>query len=121
MISKDPFIDRRKDPRIDFSIPIKIEQDEGDLVTETRNISRSGIYCRVNRYIAPMTKLKISLLLPVKKKEKSTIKKISCQGIVVRSEPIEGEAAFNTAIFFNEISQKDAKIIAEYVNTFLKK
>ena len=59
--------ERRKFPRIQFNLPIKISEDECDLVTETKNISGNGAYCTVNGNIELMTKLKVILLVPVKK------------------------------------------------------
>ena len=111
--------ERRKHPRVANNIPMKICQEGGDLVTETWNISRSGAYCRVNRYLEPMTKLKILLLLPVKKNNKLSTKKISCEGVVVRTEKVPDKDYFNIAVFFNDILKKDSEIIAEYVNSNL--
>lgn len=115
MIANKSFSEKRRDPRIDSNIPLKICHEQGDIVTETGNISRSGAYCRVNRYIEPMMKMKIHLLLPMKNSSKATTKKISCQGVVVRTEPVNDSGDFNIAIFFNEISQKDASVLKDYV------
>jgi hypothetical protein len=115
-----PSRERRIYPRLEKNIPLKISQDEGDIVTETANISRSGAYCRVNKYIPPMTKLKIYLLLPIRKNGKNTTKKITCQGVVVRTEPVQGKEYCNIAIFFNEIAQRDAESIADFVNSYLE-
>jgi hypothetical protein len=112
--------ERRQSIRLDNNIPIKICQEDGDLVTETGNISRSGAYCRVNRYIEPMTKLKVHLLLPIRKKGKDVTKKISCHGVVVRTEPALGKEDYNIAIFFNEMAQKDAQCISDYINSYLE-
>ena len=112
--------DRRRDPRVDQNIPLKIFHEDGDIVTETANISRSGVYCRVGKYIEPMTKFKINFLLPVKKNGKPSSKKISCEGAVVRIEKIAGSGEFNLAIFFNNITQRDAESIADYVSTYLE-
>ena len=116
--------ERRGSPRLNNNIPIKIVHDDGDIVTETANISRSGIYCRVNKFINPMTKLKINLLIPLRKTSKSgksTTRKISCVGAVVRSESAPGdEEAYNVAIFFQDISKRDSDHIADYVNSHLE-
>lgn len=120
MSAKSSGEERRQDPRVDNNIPIKLYQDDGDLVTETANISRSGIYCKVNKRIEPMTKMKVQMLLPIKSTEKKSTKKIVCEGIVVRSVPIAGEELFNIAIFFNSITQRDAEAISEYISAFLK-
>ena len=112
--------ERRKHPRVFAHIPIKIQQEDGDMVTETKNISRCGVYCKVSQYVKPMTKLKINFLLPLKTGSKKATKNISCEGIVVRSEPVAGEKSYNAAIFFNDISQKDSDLIAEYVHFHLE-
>jgi len=120
VIAQRPLSERRKDPRLENNIPVKICQEDGDIVTETRNISRSGAYCRVDKYIEPMTKLKIHLLLPLKKNNKVVTKKVSCQGVVVRVEETPKKSYFNIAVFFSDITQRDADTIAEYVSLYLE-
>ncbi|MBF0521574.1 MAG: PilZ domain-containing protein [Candidatus Omnitrophica bacterium] len=112
--------ERRRDPRLENNIPVKICQEDGDIVTETGNISRSGAYCRVTRYIEPMTKFKMCLLIPIRKKGKDVTKKICCQGVVVRTEPIVGKEEYNIAVFFNDIAPRDAECISDYVNSYLE-
>ncbi len=114
---KNSFQERRRYPRLKKNIPVKICGDEFDIVTDTYNLSCVGAYCRVNKYIEPMTKLKIHLLLPLKRRNKVMTKKVSCQGVVVRTESQSGNDYFNIAIYFNEIQQKDIKNISDYVNT----
>ena len=121
MRQKKQYIDEhRRHPRVDQNIPLKIFHEEGDIVTETGNISRSGAYCRVGKYIEPMTKFKINFLLPVKKSGKVSSKKISCEGAVVRVEKIPGTSEYNLAIFFNDITQRDAEAVADYVSSYLE-
>lgn len=112
--------ERRRDPRLGNNIPIRISQDDGDMVTETANISRSGLYCKVNRYIEPMTKLKVCLLLPLRKNGKDVTKQILAQGVVVRAEQIAQTDDHHIAIFFSEIAQRDAESISDYVSSYLE-
>ncbi len=121
VVDDKDFRDRRKHPRVKGNIPVKICGDEFDAVTETKNLSRSGAFCRVSRYIDPMTKLKIQLLLSFKKNGKMVTKKVSCEGVVIRSDIVQGENVYNTAIYFNDIADKDAHLIAEYVHSILNK
>lgn len=105
--------ERRLDPRLINSIPLKIKSAAGDgFVTETVNISRSGAYCQVNSFIEPMTKLKLNFLIPSRR---GAGKKISCCGVVVRTEPTREDNHYNVAIFFSDISVRDAALIAEYI------
>lgn len=107
--------ERRQHPRFEGSIPVKFSSADFDMVTETANISRTGAYCQSGKYIEPMTKVKIHLLLPLKKNNKILTKKISCDGIVVRTESVPGKELYNIAVYFNDIQPRDAEIITEYI------
>lgn len=113
--------ERRRYPRAAKAIPLKISCDGFDVVTETENLSGAGAYCRVDRYIQPMTKLQMVILLPVKQRNKTVNKKVECSGVVVRTENIQDkEDWFKIAIFFNDISKKSVQNISDYVNQHLK-
>lgn len=114
--------ERRKYPRLDRNLPLKISCDNFDIVTETKNLSSIGAYCEIDKYLQPLTKLKIILLLPLKSKKAVVTKKISCQGVVVRTEaiPLKNDR-YNIAIYFNDIQKKSMNIISDYVNSSLLK
>lgn len=113
--------ERRKHPRLENNIPVKISSEEFDVVTETFNLSCSGAYCSVKKYLEPMTKLDIHLLVPLRRRNKLITKKISCQGIIVRIESQHAQDGFNAAIYFNDIKDKDRKSLSEYVDATLAK
>lgn len=116
------FQDRRRHPRINRNIPLKISSGEFDIVTETENISGAGAYCRSDRYIDPMTKLKIVIMLPIKQRNKIATRKVECTGVVVRTENVPSEPnLFKIAIFFTDISSKDTQKISEYIHQHLNK
>lgn len=112
-------IERRRSPRADVSVPIKISGGEFDIVTDSKNLSASGAYCTIAQYLEPMTKLKVQLLLPFKKNGKAVTKKVTCSGVVVRTQARAGEQDFDTAIYFNEIDEKSKNAIADYVFALL--
>ncbi|MCA9399268.1 MAG: PilZ domain-containing protein [Candidatus Omnitrophica bacterium] len=120
MSTKKTAQERRESPRLANNIPLKLIDETGDIVTESVNISRSGLYCRVNRYIEPMVKLKVNLLLPVRKNGKNSSRKIACEGVVVRIEEAQEQDHYNIAVFFNDITQRDAESIADYIGTFME-
>ena len=115
-----PAPERRKFPRLDNNIPVKICSEEADVVTETLNLSAAGAYCKVNKYFEPMTKLQVLLLLPLRRRNKVVTKKVVCQGVVVRTEAITGGEYYNIAIYFNEIQKKDSATISEYITALLE-
>jgi hypothetical protein len=113
--------EKRSAPRADTHIPLKITQEDGDIVTASVNLSRSGVYCRVNKRLHFMTKLKIQLLLPSQRDDKSVAKTIHCEGVIVRVEPPNEAGCYNIAIFFSEIARRDAEFIDDYIRSCLGK
>lgn len=120
MISERPINERREDPRLDNNIPLKICGEDGDLVAETQNISRSGAYCHVDKNIDPMTKLKIHLLLMTPGEGKKEARKVSCEGVVVRCQPDLDGKGYQLAVFFSDITKRDAEYITDYVSAHLQ-
>ena len=110
-------IERRRHPRLEQNIPLKIFSGDMDIVTETKNLSSSGALCLVNKFITPMTKIKLHFLLPLKRNNKTVNKRISCEGVVVRSQSATDQDSFQTAIFFSDIASRDSQIIHEFVES----
>ncbi|MFC1621401.1 PilZ domain-containing protein [Candidatus Omnitrophota bacterium] len=110
--------ERRKHHRAKRQIPLKIADKGFDVITETADISSSGINCRITRLLPLMSKIAVVLLLPTKADGKHT-KKIKGKGVVVRCEPVilqdVEKAHYNVAIFFTDISKKDQKLIDAYL------
>ena len=115
--------ERRKAPRIDKAIPLKLSEGGFDILTETTNISSSGAYCSVNKPLKLMTKLNLVLLVPIKKNRVKTIEKINCGGVVVRQEEVTGNGKYpyRVGICFNDVKERDKKTLRAYVNSHLKK
>jgi len=112
--------ERRKHPRRETVLSLKISKRGLDVITETRNISCSGVYCRVNKALPIMAKIGVTLLLPIQnRRNRVNTKKIRCNGVVVRSEPAivkEADTAYqNVAIFFTDLSKKNKDKITQYV------
>ncbi len=107
--------ERRRHARLEHAVPVKISSGDFDIVTETRNISCSGAFCQVSRHLAPMTKLKVHLLLPLRWGTKTVSKRIDCEGVVVRAQSVLQGDRFDTAIFFSDIKPRDSAAIARFV------
>ena len=112
--------ERRKHPRRETVLSLKISKRGLDVITETRNISCSGVYCRVDKPLPIMAKIGITLLLPVQnRRNRVNTERIRCNGVVVRSEPAivkEADTACqNVAIFFTDLSKKYKDKITQYV------
>ena len=112
--------EKRRHLRLEHNIPVKISSDHGDILTETKNLSCSGAFCRMTQRLEPMTRLKVYLLLPLRKSDKVRPKKIICQGVVVRTQAAAGEDYYDTAIFFSDIASTDSRAINEFVESILE-
>ncbi|MDD5236772.1 MAG: PilZ domain-containing protein [Candidatus Omnitrophica bacterium] len=100
--------EKRKHPRVEKDLPLSICLKDVDFSTATKNISGGGAYCHVDKYIRPMTKLSVLIGLSGTKEE------ISCKGVVVRTENAV-PTGYNIAIFFNEISKRNADRLKHYI------
>ena len=111
--------ERRRFPRLESELPIKIQDDSYNIITETKNISANGAFCKIRQNIDLMTKLDIVLLVPFIKNTHRLVKKIRCRGVVVRREFDSTNNIYSIGIFFNEIKETDRKKLIAYVNSKL--
>ncbi|HEX9781023.1 MAG TPA: PilZ domain-containing protein [bacterium] len=106
--------ERRRAPRIDERVPLALAGEDAEFQTQTRNLSASGVYCRLNRFIPPMAKLAVTLSIPDGAKART----VTCTGVVVRVEPSptpDGRDQYEIAIFFSEITDRDRTAISRFV------
>ena len=106
--------ERRQDPRVNERVSLAIRDASAELVGETKNLSASGAYCTLERFIAPMTKLELKLELP--NETHPTL--IRCQGVVVRVEPVVSNAdrgRYHIAVLFTELKKQDRAAIERFV------
>ena len=112
--------EKRRYPRVESKIPVKISSDLGCILAETKNLSCSGAFCRMGQRLEPMTRLKIHLFLPLRKNDKVTTKKVSCQGVIVRVQAADDGDYYDTAIFFNDIEPQDSRTISEFIESVME-
>ncbi|MDE1920975.1 MAG: PilZ domain-containing protein [Candidatus Omnitrophica bacterium] len=112
--------EKRRHPRLESKIPIKISDGHGDILTETRNLSCSGAFCRVDQRLEVMSRLKIHLLLPFRKNDKVVTRKVTCQGVIVRVQASHDGDYYDTAIFFSDIAPKDSRAIGEFIESMVE-
>jgi hypothetical protein len=113
--------ERRERPRADARLSMRVESaDEGahaQIVTESQNISASGIYCLASHYLAPLSKVGLTIVLPHLPGRHSGQELVKCDGIVVRCEPLSrrGERHFELACMFSGLDGKRRDLIEEFV------
>jgi len=100
--------ERRKMTRADARLSMRLEgrtaeTDGAQVVTESQNISASGVYCMSSHYLAPLSKVALTIVLPRVPGTRTAKELIKCEGIVVRCEqsPGRGERPYELACMFS--------------------
>lgn len=102
--------ERRTFPRIkDEGLSLKLNAGGFDTVTHTLDISASGLYCKIDKEIPLMSRVRLVLMMP---------ERLEVDGVVVREHPVIIDGAikhYDAAIFFDNLSQKDRDAITGYI------
>jgi c-di-GMP-binding flagellar brake protein YcgR len=114
--------ERRKHRRATLEVPLDVQDvaiSGKTFKATTVNLSAGGFYCKVPLYVPILTKLKISIAVPVRDeggREEEHI--ISCEGMVVRTvpeKPEKGRKSYEIGCFFTDMNEYDRLLIEEYL------
>jgi hypothetical protein len=87
--------ERRGSERADARLSMRVEAGAagaGRIVTESQNISASGVYCHVSHYLAPLSKVQLTIVLPRTPGATAVGQElVKCDAIVVRCDQRGGE------------------------------
>ncbi|MFH1594158.1 MAG: PilZ domain-containing protein [Candidatus Omnitrophota bacterium] len=115
--------EKREYPRLqDGGISLKVKSGGVDIITKSLDISASGVYCKVEKEVAIMSRIRVILIVPKVKKdgeESSGTVKIETDGVVVREHPVieDGKIVhYDVAIFFDNICAKDRENLLAYID-----
>lgn len=108
--------ERRAHPRAAADWPLEIALTSGPrpglVQARVRDVSRAGVSFYVDRPIAMMTMLELSLELPTAKGRA----RVRGKGAVVRCQRISaGVEHFEVAVYLHELSEADRRTIDEHV------
>jgi hypothetical protein len=114
--------ERRRSARVDAQIALQLSGDDAavageSITTESINVGSEGVYCPVSHFVAPLTKLQVTMVLPVKTK-KGQIKNevVKADAVVVRCQPAGGESGgYRIALFFTGLDGQTRHVLDEYV------
>ncbi|MDD5634083.1 MAG: PilZ domain-containing protein [Candidatus Omnitrophica bacterium] len=111
--------ERREYPRIkDKEVGVKLSGAGFKTMSQSLDVSASGIYCKVDRRIPVMTRIQVILSLPGRTKTAPPIE-MEIEGIVVREHLSrrEGEKeCYDVAIFFNALTPRERETLVDYIN-----
>jgi hypothetical protein len=112
--------ERRNKPRADARLSMRVEStleaDAPHIVTESQNISSSGVYCTSSHYLAPLSKVALTIVLP-KAGARASKELIKCEGIVVRCQPTgkRSERSYELACMFSGLDPEHRTMLEDFV------
>jgi c-di-GMP-binding flagellar brake protein YcgR len=118
-----PRRERRRMSRADAQLSMRVEGGSMDgaltpIVTESRNISGSGVYCFSPQYLAPLSKVALTIVLPPVPGRIPGQRLLKCEGVVVRCQGLERskrDRAYELACSFLELESGARELLDEYV------
>src|SRR5262245_9668618 len=121
--SRKRTMERRRSPRADARLSMRLEgeRDPGareQLVTESQNISASGVYCLSEMFLPPLSKVNLTLVLPRFGSRRGPNELIKCEGIVVRCDPQHASASdkrWELACMFSDLDATRRARLADFV------
>jgi len=112
--------DKRSHPR--FEKRIKVRATGGDdLALETINLSSGGLFCTSPAWVAPMTRLALSLELPPATGNGGG-GVVHGEAVVVRTEPSSPTAnsgGYRIALFFSRMDDEHRRTLQTYLTSRL--
>jgi hypothetical protein len=113
--------ERRRAPRADAKLSMRVDhgpRDGAQIVTESQNISASGIYCQCTEYFPPASKVALTIVLPKLPGMKTPKELIKVEGIVVRCEQGGSKKAdrhYDLACMFNDLDTTLRRRLEDFV------
>ena len=114
--------ERRIRPRAEARLSMRVEgaheAEQAHIVTESQNISSSGVYCTSSRYLAPLSKVALTIVLPAVPGRAPSQRLLKCEGVVVRCQASDGpkkDRAYQLACSFLGFESSARDRLEEYV------
>ena len=116
-------LERRNSARADANLSMRVEgrPTDGDLTlveTESQNISSSGVYCTSPHYLAPLSKVMLTIVLPGGPPTRGAQRLLKCEGVVVRCLAVPrapGGRAYELACSFLGLDERLRRLLSDFV------
>lgn len=115
--------ERRTTPRVGARLPIQLSESETSqlVTTESMNLSKSGISCRSSEFVAPLSKVDLTMILPPFGNLTKASRVLRAEGVVVRCEPVleeetgEKTSEFDLACYFTTLEEDSRNLLDAFV------
>lgn len=116
--------ERRTASRAPVNLAVELSghfPDDGTtLASDSINLSTEGVYCTVGRFVPPLTRLGLALVLPGAERDRKADagRMVRCEAVAVRCYP-ERETAgceqYEVACYFTRMADDDRLAIADFL------
>ena len=114
--------ERRGHTRADARLSMRVEPGVAaspKVVTETQNISASGVYCTSTQYLAPLSKVQLTIVLPKLPSSRAVKELVKCEGIVIRCDETASrrgaDRSYQLACMFSDLDATRRARIEDFV------
>jgi hypothetical protein len=116
--------ERRAATRVDARLPLQLTEPDSRLVvtTESLDLSKSGVGCRTPDYLAPLSKVALTIILPPFGTLSRAPRSLRAEGVVVRCDPVpagpddEGaDPEYELACCFTALSEDAQTVLDAFV------
>ena len=119
--------ERRTAPRVGAQLPIQLIAGDSDqlITTESMNLSKSGISCETMEFVAPLSKVALTLILPKFGNLTKSSRILRAEGVVVRCEPVRSwdseslpeasDRLYEIACYFTSVEEESRNLLDAFV------
>jgi hypothetical protein len=111
-----PGPDKRQHPRVDSQVRVRTTSSDAPL--ETINLSAGGLFCTSRTFVAPMTRLALSLELPGTAGIGGAV--VQGEAVVVRTEPAAPSpdpSTYRIALFFSRMDDEHRRTLQTFLTS----
>jgi hypothetical protein len=113
--------DERRHPRVAKRLRVRSDH-HNELELETIDLSAGGFSCSSPIFLAPMTKVALSLVLPPAPNGPTKREQVvSAEAVVVRTEPTQSASSdpgtYRVALFFSRMEDDDRSRLQEFLKS----
>ena len=112
--------DKRQHPRVEARLAMQLAEEtlgEALVTTESLNISRGGVYCESPEYLAPLSRVALTVVLPAFGAGERP-RMLRSEGVVVRCESlsaVSGRKRYQLACCFTGLDTDARALLDEFV------
>ena len=105
---------RRAHDRVPAGVPFRLRAGDQDSTFDLVDLSESGVRIRCGAPMAPMTRVKVGMVLPAKRVGAKADVAFETTGVVVWSHRAP-PGAFDTGVFFPELDDRQRGLLRTFV------